>query len=85
MNNNLDSNLGTKISSKIIDLAKCELNKKETQDKIELIKDQIILYIIKAVNPYIICIILIMLGILCLQGYVVSKLINVHSEIKSLK
>jgi hypothetical protein len=77
--------LTSKISSKLINIAKCELKKKETKDYLDSFKDQVFVYILKVIHPYIVCIILIMLTILCLQGYVVSKLIHVHSEIISMK
>ena len=85
MNDRKGIDLTSKISNKLIDMAKCELKKKETIDCIDSLKDQILVYIIKAIHPYILCVIFVMLSVLCLQGYVVSKLISVHSEIISLK
>jgi len=77
--------LTQRVCDKILDVIKNEANKKETLDKIKVVKNSVILYVIKAIHPYIISVVLIMILILCLQGYLVSKLIHVHSEILSMK
>jgi hypothetical protein len=81
VNNDLTQRIGTRI----IDLVKKEFEKKENKQKIDCVKDYVLLYILKAINPYIITVILIMLMILCLQGYLVTKIIYIHSELLSIK
>ena len=67
--------ISRKIGTRIFEFFEKELNKTENKEKIDCVKSSVSLYILKAINPYIIAVILIMMIILCLQGFLVAKLI----------
>jgi hypothetical protein len=81
MSEDLATRVGSRIGTRLMDYIKAEMSKKETIAKITVIKDTVILHLIKAIHPYIITIILVMILILLLQGYLVAKLIYVHNEL----
>lgn len=70
-----------KVLPKLVSLIHCELNKTENKSKIDSATNHVTSLILKQVHPYIFSVILIMLLILLMQGFLISKLIQLQSRI----
>ena len=72
------------ISTKIINLLKKELEKKDNIDQIKSVSDNLFFYILNATFPYILAILTSIFLIIILQIFTIIKIQNLHHVISEI-
>lgn len=74
--NNVSQN--DRLSTKILELLKSEIEKTDTQRKLKCMIDPLSLYLVSALQPYVLTLVALMVIIVVCQGYLTMKLFNMY-------
>lgn len=73
-----------RLSIKIMEMLRQEMEKSGTKEKIKCMIDPVFLYIIGVLQPYIVIVVAIMMILLFSQGYMISRLWHVQKVLNDL-